>query len=114
MSGYIAFLRAINVGGHTVKMETLRSLFETFGFSEVETFLASGNVIFESPEQDRTALESMIASGLQKALGYEVATFIRTGELRRTRPFHNQKWTQPRHTILPFCPARLTIRQNRN
>jgi uncharacterized protein (DUF1697 family) len=80
MSRYIAFLRAINVGGHTVKMETLRSLFESFGFSEVETFLASGNVIFESPEQDRTALESMIASGLQKALGYEVATFIRTGE----------------------------------
>lgn len=80
MSRYIAFLRAINVGGHTVKMETLRSLFESFGFSEVETFLASGNVIFESPEQERTALESIIASGLQKALGYEVAIFIRTGE----------------------------------
>lgn len=80
MTRYIAFLRAINIGGHTVKMETLRSLFESFGFSEVETFLASGNVIFESPEQDHTALESMIASRLHKALGYEVATFIRTGE----------------------------------
>jgi len=80
MSGYIAFLRAINVGGHTLKMETLRQLFESFGFSRVETFIASGNVIFQSSGRDRAALESKIASGLQKALGYEVATFIRTGE----------------------------------
>ena len=80
MSRYIAFLRAINVGGHTLKMETLRQFFESFGFLRVETFIASGNVIFQSSDQDRAALESKIASGLQKALGYEVATFIRTGE----------------------------------
>jgi uncharacterized protein (DUF1697 family) len=79
MPRYIAFLRAINVGGHTVKMTTLRQLFESFGLSDVETFIASGNVIFQTPDQDRTALESMIACGLQDALGYEVATFIRTG-----------------------------------
>ena len=79
MLRYIAFLRAINVGGHTVKMETLRRLFESFGFSEVETFIASGNVIFQTSDQDCVTLEAMIASGLQDALGYEVATFIRTG-----------------------------------
>ncbi len=45
MPKYIAFLRAINVGGHTVKMDYLRVLFETLGFSDVETFIASGNVI---------------------------------------------------------------------
>ncbi|HXW01123.1 MAG TPA: DUF1697 domain-containing protein, partial [Anaerolineae bacterium] len=45
---YIAFLRAINVGGHTVKMDYLRRLFEEMGFSKVETFIASGNVIFEA------------------------------------------------------------------
>jgi uncharacterized protein (DUF1697 family) len=47
MNKHIAFLRAINVGGHTVKMDTLRQLFESLGFTNVETFLASGNVIFE-------------------------------------------------------------------
>ncbi len=62
-----------------LKWKPCAQLFESFGFSDVETFIASGNVIFESPEQDRTSLELMIASGLQKALGYEVATFIRTG-----------------------------------
>ena len=78
MSCYAAFLRAINVGGHTVKMDALRRLFESFGFSEVETFIASGNVIFNSTEQDAKTLESIIASGLKTALGFEVSAFIRT------------------------------------
>jgi uncharacterized protein (DUF1697 family) len=75
---YIAFLRAINVGGHTVKMEYLRQLFESFGFSEVETFIASGNVIFQTTAKHTAMLESKIANGLRTALGFEVATFIRT------------------------------------
>ena len=84
MQRYFAFLRAVNVGGHTVKMEDLRRLFESFGFAEVETFIASGNVIFQSMENDTVAMESKIASGLQAALGYQVAAFIRSdAELAR-------------------------------
>ena len=84
MPRYIAFLRAINVGGHTVKMEHLRQIFESLGCAAVETFIASGNVVFETTEQDAAALETSIAAGLQEALGYEVATFIRTpAELAR-------------------------------
>jgi len=75
---YIAFLRAINVGGHTVKMEYLRQLFESFGFSDVETFIASGNVVFQMTAKDTSMLEFKIESGLRNALGFEVATFIRT------------------------------------
>src|SRR5215216_880237 len=79
---YVAFLRAINVGGHTVKMDHLRSLFEALGFSNVETFIASGNVIFDSKSQNTKALEKKIESCLEEALGYKVATFIRaTDEL---------------------------------
>lgn len=88
---YIAFLRAINVGGHTVKMDALRQLFKSFGFSNVETFIASGNVIFESAEADTTKLETTIAEGLRQALGYEVATFIRSpaevSAIARCQPF---------------------------
>lgn len=78
MARWIAFLRAINVGGHNVKMAKLRQLFESLGFTEVETFLASGNVVFETAEPDRAALEKRIAGTLQDVLGYEVNTFIRT------------------------------------
>jgi uncharacterized protein (DUF1697 family) len=91
MPRYIALLRAINVGGHTVKMDRLRALFEELGFAEVETFIASGNVIFRSPETDVSALEARIEAHLQAALGYPVATFLRTAaELAavvRHRPF---------------------------
>lgn len=80
MPRYIAFLRAINVGGHhIVKMDFLRRLFESLGFSKVETFIASGNVVFETTAQNAQALERLIENNLREALGYEVATFIRTG-----------------------------------
>ena len=78
MPRYIAFLRAINVGGHTVKMDVLRQQFEALGFANVETFIASGNVIFETTAKNTRTLEKKIEQQLRAALGYEVATFIRT------------------------------------
>ncbi len=81
MPRYIAFLRAINVGGrHVVTMDRLRTLFEALGFSAVETFIASGNVVFESKARDARALERKIERRLHEALGFEVATFLRTAE----------------------------------
>lgn len=74
----IAFLRAINVGGHNVKMEQLRALFEQLGFDAVETFIASGNVVFETAAPPDTSLEATIEAHLEAALGYEVATFLRS------------------------------------
>ena len=74
-----AFLRAINVGGHTVTMARLRELFEELGLKGVETFIASGNVIFESSSKNPATLEKKIEAHLEKSLGYEVKTFIRTG-----------------------------------
>lgn len=82
MLRYIAFLRAINVGGHTVKMDYLRTLFEALGLANVTTFIASGNVIFEAPTEDVLMLEQQIEPHLRQSLGYEVTTFIRsTAEL---------------------------------
>lgn len=74
----LAFLRAINVGGHTVKMDRLRALFEALGLDSVETFIASGNVIFDPPVEARERLERRIEAHLGAALGYPVATFLRT------------------------------------
>jgi uncharacterized protein (DUF1697 family) len=75
---YIAFLRAINVGGHIVKMDALRKAFQAMGFANVETFIASGNVIFETRSADDASIERKIEAHLKKALGYEVGTFMRT------------------------------------
>ena len=59
-------------------MEELRRVFTAAGFSDVETFIASGNVIFSSPGTDTAALERRIEAALEKAFGYAVATFVRT------------------------------------
>lgn len=75
---YVALLRAINVGGHVVKMDVLRKHFTRMGFANVETFIASGNVLFDAREADVQRLEERIASELESALGYPVATFLRT------------------------------------
>ena len=91
MSKHIAFLRAVNVGGHNVKMDHLRQLFESLGFSNVETFIASGNIIFDAKAGNVKTLEKKIETCLQEALGYEVATFIRTDaeliEITKYKPF---------------------------
>ena len=78
MPKYVAFLRAINVGGHVVKMDQLRSSFAEMGFSNVETFIASGNVLFDSKSKDTQALERKIGKHLEAKLGYAVATFVRS------------------------------------
>jgi uncharacterized protein (DUF1697 family) len=80
MPRYVAFLRAINVGGHIVKMDRLRTVFEDMGFERVATFIASGNVIFQSSSTGAAALEKKIASALEKTLGYPVATFVRSAD----------------------------------
>ncbi len=78
MPRYIAFLRGINVGGHRVKMARLRGLFEDLGFADVSTFIASGNVLFSVQSNDVDGLRDRIERHLARALGYQVATFIRT------------------------------------
>src|SRR5262252_1044996 len=91
MPRFVAFLRAINVGGHVVTMAKLRKEFEALGLQDVETFIASGNVIFTSRSTDLAALEKKIESRLRTSLGYEVATFVRTAEevaaLAEYKPF---------------------------
>ena len=85
MSTYIAFLRAINVGGHTVKMERLRAEFEALGLESVETFIASGNVIFQTKKRNARNLERTIEERLRSCFGYAVDTFLRSpGELALT------------------------------
>jgi uncharacterized protein (DUF1697 family) len=74
---FVAFLRAINVGGRVVKMTELKKLFEHAGLEQVSTFIASGNVIFTSSKA-ASALEKQIEAGLHNALGYTVTTMLRT------------------------------------
>jgi len=61
-------------------MHRLKELFEELGFADVETFIASGNVIFSSKARNPRRLESQIAAHLDEVLGYDVDTFVRTAQ----------------------------------
>jgi uncharacterized protein (DUF1697 family) len=79
MKKYIAFLRAINVGWtKIIKMENLKKMFESFGLANVQTYIATGNIIFETKES--ASLEAKLEGQLEKALGYKVEIFLRTME----------------------------------
>ena len=100
---YVAFLRGVNVGGHRVKMERLRELFTALEFSNVATFIASGNVIFMAPAMDATGIEKRIEAQLERSLGYEVGTFIRTptdlASIVAFRPFASEDVEAADHTL---------------
>jgi uncharacterized protein (DUF1697 family) len=79
MKRYIAFLRAINVGGTTIiKMSDLKRMFESFGLENVETFIQTGNVIFDTDESKAPVLEEQIEDQLAKAFGKRLRLFVRT------------------------------------
>lgn len=78
---YVAFLRGINVGGRKpVKMEQLKKTFAAMGFANVKTLLASGNVLFEAPRTDESALTQKIEKTLEETFGHEIGVLIRTIE----------------------------------
>jgi len=84
----VAFLRAVNVGGRNVKMDALRGAFEALGVTRVETFIASGNVVFETRARDLAALARKVEAQLSAVLGFEIHTFIRTAEALRMIAAH--------------------------
>lgn len=91
-------------------MEQLRRLFESLGFTGVSTFIASGNVIFESRARGTAALEKKIATNLREALGYDVPTFIRTpaelAAIATYDPFpHEKDEGEPRVLWVGFLPS---------
>lgn len=78
MTTYVALLRGINVGGNNkVEMKQLRAVFEAMGFSNVTTYINSGNVIFSSPKKDAGNFVPEIEAAIKKSFGFAVRALIR-------------------------------------
>jgi uncharacterized protein (DUF1697 family) len=96
VSKYAAFLRGMNVGGHRIKNDELRSQFEAMDFRDVSIFRASGNVVFTAEREPLAEMTVRIEAGLAESLGYEVPTFLRAdSEVRVIAAFE------------PFAPAQV-------
>ena len=107
MTRYIALLRAVNVGGTgKLPMATLKSMCVDAGFSHVETYIASGNVIFESNNSSaeiKTALETRLFRHVNKAVEVMVRTTKEMAAVLSANPFRD---TEPKHTYVIFLDDR--------
>jgi len=116
-----AFLRGINVSGKTrIKMADLKAVFESMGFKNVRTFLASGNVVFDSGNENEKILTEKIESGLKNVFNRDIAVMLRSidhlKKLQALKPFEGievtpdirmyvtffSKKTQPRTITFPY------------
>lgn len=128
---YVALLRGINVGGHKpVKMIDLRTAFESVGFQDVKTILASGNVVFEAPpptsphdqgpaqdagaaRDDIGVLAGRIEQHLRQTFGYSITVVLRTladlGRLVDSDPFRGVALTPATRLYVTFLspPAKI-------
>jgi uncharacterized protein (DUF1697 family) len=72
-------LRGINVSGHKlIKMERLRASFEALGFSDVRTYVQSGNVVFETSKTAAADVAKMIEKKILDEFGFAVPVLLRT------------------------------------
>src|SRR5437899_1250106 len=111
MTKFAAFLRGINVGGNKlIKMDDLKKCFAALGFKNVKTILASGNVLFESSDDDEDALAKKIADKLKAELGHDVGIQIRSIDeiqnLADRNPFKKIKVTPETRLYITFLPEK--------
>ncbi len=77
MTKHLALLRGINVSGHNmIKMEALKTCLEAIGFCSVTTYIQSGNVFVESPENEASTVGFAIKQEIYKSFGHEVPVVV--------------------------------------
>lgn len=81
MTTYISILRGINVSGQkSIRMKSLKELYEKLGFEEVKTYVQSGNIVFRSSELNAERLEEKISRQIIKEFGFEVPVMVMSME----------------------------------
>jgi uncharacterized protein (DUF1697 family) len=113
MPKYVAFIRGINVGSKWVKMAALIKSFETLGAENIETYVQSGNVVFDFKKTTQSALQNLIQARILKDFKFEVPVLVKTAdEIKKTirgNPFVKQKGvdlTKLHVTFLDQKPAK--------
>ena len=121
MTIYIALLRAINVGGRNlIAMADLRALFESLGYSGVQTLLQSGNVVFGAKPLASAKLERRLEDEIAKAGKLNVEVCVRAApewkELVAKNPFPREAKQDPARFVamcLKAAPARARLMELR-
>jgi uncharacterized protein (DUF1697 family) len=107
---YISILRGINMGGHKrIKMDALRQLYVSLGYTDVQSYIQSGNVIFRTTETEVPILENAISKKLLLTFGFAVRVLVLTvDEVRnalKNNPFITDNLKDPKKMHLTFLSA---------
>ena len=79
MGIYISILRGINVSGQkNIKMAALKTLYESLGLKDVQTYIQSGNVVFTGHGADEETLASAIRAAIKQEFGYRIVVLVRS------------------------------------
>jgi uncharacterized protein (DUF1697 family) len=116
MPKFVAFLRGINVGGHNViKMADLRAAFVSLGYANVETFIQSGNVVFESSIKKNAAFEQTIETQLQQSFDAQIPVVVRTADevasVAKRNPFPDKPLGDAYNLYVAFAKQKLSSAQ---
>ena len=109
MNTYISILRGINVGGkRKIIMKDLCLLHQNLGFTNVRSYIQSGNVVFESKLNSNEQLESIISDAILKKYGFEVPVIVRSKAewkaIKEANPYLNESIEQLHITFLKDTP----------
>lgn len=107
MQTYICLLRGINVGGNKqIKMADLKLMFESLGFTDVQTLLQSGNVVCRHPAADESTLTRQLEAAIVERYGFESRIVIRTAQAWRAlatqHPFSAAQVSEPSKVLVTF------------
>jgi uncharacterized protein (DUF1697 family) len=107
MNKYIAILRGINVSGQKkIKMADLKSHLSELNFKNIQTYIQSGNIIFEYESDDIIFLEDAIKSKINEKYGFEVPTIVITQNeieyVLANNPFINEQGKDPERIYVTF------------
>ena len=81
MPAYVAMLRGVNVTGHhSIKMEQLRGLCERLDLQKVETYVQSGNIVFQAKTESPQLLSKRIGGSIRDSFGFETPVIVRTSD----------------------------------
>lgn len=110
MTTYVALLRGIMPMNPNMKGEKLKGVFESLGFKNVATVIASGNVVFQSESRSAAELETLIEKALPEQLGFNSMTILRTKDellrLVKKDPFKGVEDRKPNYLIVSFIKGK--------
>jgi uncharacterized protein (DUF1697 family) len=113
MTAFVALLRAVNVGGTgKLPMSELKAMCEELGFTQVRTYIASGNVVFASRKSEtaiKAALEKRLATYAGKSVGVMVRTAAEMAQVSAGNPFPKAAPNRTMAIFLDDAPAKDTL-----